>query len=64
VVQGRVSGPLRGTTLITIDPSLLDGGRAPDAELVRNRALLRLAALDVILFIDEAHRCFAPSTAE
>jgi len=58
VVQGRVSGPLRGTTLITIDPSLLDGGRAPDAELVRNRALQRLAALDVILFIDEAHRLF------
>ncbi|HOU94831.1 MAG TPA: hypothetical protein PLU22_27465, partial [Polyangiaceae bacterium] len=39
VVQGLVCGPLRGTTVITIDPSLLDGGRSPDAELVRNRAL-------------------------
>jgi len=58
VVQGLVCGPLRGTTVITIDPSLLDGGRSPDAELVRNRALQRLAGLDVILFIDEAHRLF------
>lgn len=58
IVQGQVSGPLRGATLLTLDPSLLDGGRAPDAELARNRALQRLAGLDVILFIDEAHRLF------
>ncbi len=60
--KGLVSGPLQGFSLVTIDPSVFDGGRQPDADAARNVALQQLSEKDVILSVDEAHRLFRSSS--